>query len=234
MPVTPPTRLVERGLATLHGGLVAGVDEVGRGALAGPVCVGVAVIGYDADPLPTGLTDSKKLTPARRTAMAPHVMDWCVDLEVGSAEPSEIDRIGINPALRLAATRAFDALAARGVVPAVALLDGCHDWLGAEPDLLATLDPLTPPALPLPVVTRVKADLECAVVAAASVVAKVYRDGLMDVLGDAARGDGRFDWSSNKGYASPRHIDALRSFGPTEHHRRSWKLPGVGGDGSTD
>ena len=101
------------------------------------------------------------------------------------------------------------------------VLDGSHNWLAVPDDLLSGLGgPDYPPPCPAPIRTRVKADASCAVVAAASVIAKVERDRLMAELDDPG-----YEWSRNKGYASAAHIAALAELGPSAHHRRSWKLP---------
>ncbi|SDQ61967.1 ribonuclease HII [Thermostaphylospora chromogena] len=177
-------------------GLVAGVDEVGRGAWAGPVTV-CAVITDLSDP-PPGLTDSKRLTPARRTALVPEILDWAVGVGYGEAEPAEIDELGMTEALRRAARRALEALPAR---PSAVILDGKHDYIGP----------------PWPVRCQVKADLTSVSVAAASVLAKVRRDAFMAGLGYPEYG-----FADNAGYPSPVHQRALAEYGPTPHHRLSW------------
>lgn len=198
------------------GALIAGVDEVGRGSLAGPVSVGIALIDASTGDFPEGLRDSKAMSPAARERMAPLVREWAVDVAVGHAGPDVIDDVGIVAALRHAAKEALNGLS---WTPSAVLLDGKHNWW-AE-DSLFDVDPLLPQ---IPVRMEVKGDARCAVIAAASVAAKVERDGLMVVL------DGRFpgyDWARNKGYASPSHIEGLARLGPSDHHRKSWHLPGV-------
>ncbi len=202
-------------------GLVAGMDEVGRGALAGPVAVGVAVIGQDAPPVPEGLTDSKALSARRREALVAPIHSWVRDCAVGYASPQEIDRWGIVAALRLAGRRALAEVASRAVMPGGVLLDGCHDWLSAPEDLFGDEGgPEDPFGIALPVHMQVKADLSCAVVAAASVIAKVARDRLMSEADDPGYG-----WASNKGYGSAAHARAIGRLGVSDFHRRSWKMP---------
>ncbi|WP_418605513.1 hypothetical protein [Georgenia sp. SUBG003] len=131
-------------------------------------------------------------------------------------------------------TRALAELAGAGVVPGLVILDGVHDWL-AEPAQGELFAP-EPPAVLVPgtveelcappVRTQVKGDARCAVVAAASVLAKVARDSVMVELHDAHP---HYHWAGNKGYSSPEHVAALAEHGPCELHRRSWRLPGVGG-----
>jgi len=232
-----PTRVLENALlAELgEGGLVAGMDEVGRGALAGPVSVGVAVVSAATSRrMPRGLADSKLLTPQAREELVEPVRAWSAGSAVGHASPAEIDSLGIIAALRLAGRRALAELAGAGIVPGLVILDGVHDWL-AEPAQGELFAP-EPPAVLVPgtgeevcappVRTQVKGDARCAVVAAASVLAKVARDSTMVELHDSHP---HYHWAGNKGYSSPEHTAALVEHGPCELHRRSWRLPGVGG-----
>lgn len=220
----PPTRHLEKELLAAGHRLVAGMDEVGRGALAGPVSVGVCVVDETTGRLPRGLRDSKLLAPAAREALCDPIRRWSVASAVGYAGPEEIDSLGIIAALRLAGTRALTHLAAQGVVPDVVVLDGVHDWLTPPEDLFAGLggDLGTPTP---PVRTEVKGDLRCAVIAGASVLAKCERDAMMAEL---ASSHPEYGWEANKGYSAPGHLAALRELGPSPRHRRSWKLPGVG------
>ncbi len=200
--------------------LLAGVDEVGRGALAGPVSVGICLIdGATSDGFPVGLRDSKQISPARREALDPLCRAWGVDLAVGHAGPDVVDAEGIMVALRRAAADALAQLVSRGHMPDAVLLDGSHDWW-AEASLF-DFDPILPQ---IPVRMQIKGDASCAVVAAASVSAKVERDRLMVELDAEYPG---YDWASNKGYSSARHIEGLRALGPSPLHRTSWHLPGV-------
>lgn len=212
-----PTLRAERALLREGHLLVAGVDEVGRGALAGPVSVGVVVVDAATPTAPAGVRDSKLLAPEVREQLAPRLRRWAVAHAVGHASAGEVDAHGIVRALRLAGRRALEDL---GVVPCVVLLDGSHDWLSSPvPRGAARTDPWL-------VRTQVKADLRCAAVAAASVLAKTERDALLRDLG--ARDD-RYGWAGNKGYSAPDHLAALRRQGPCVHHRRSWRLPGCDG-----
>lgn len=225
-----PTLRQERALLTGGARLVAGMDEVGRGALAGPVSVGVVVVDAATRTAPQGLTDSKLLTPAARVAMVPQLQRWGVAWAVGHAGPAEIDAHGIVAALRLAGRRALAQVRRTCGDVDVVLLDGSHDWLSrGDVDLFeaAALDPLGPEAPEPGVRTLVKADLQCSSVAAASVLAKVERDGLLVRL---ARQYPAFAWDQNKGYSAPAHLDALRRLGPTPQHRRSWNLRALADD----
>jgi ribonuclease HII len=198
MPVEPPTHRVERALRKAGAEVVAGVDEVGRGAWAGPVTVCAAVTGLRRPP--QGLTDSKLLTPRRRTELAPVLAGWVDAHALGHASALECDRLGMTAALRLAAVRALEALPVR---PDAVILDGKHDYLGG----------------PWQVRTVIKGDQSCVSVAAASVLAKVQRDGYMAELG---AGFPAFSFGANAGYPSPVHRAALAELGPTPYHRLSW------------
>jgi len=210
--------------------LVVGMDEVGRGALAGPVSVGVVAVDPASRSAPRGVKDSKLLSSTARTSMVPAIQRWAVSYGVGHASPAEIDQWGIMTGLRLAGERALNAC---GVTPDLVLLDGNYDWLTA-PDrvgLLGLADPeewgLRGPARmasPPPVRTLVKGDMRCSSVAAASVLAKVERDAEMVRLHDAHP---CYQWKINKGYAAPDHVQALRDRGTCEHHRRSWNVTGT-------
>lgn len=199
MPYEPPTHTVERSLRARTGvKIVAGVDEVGRGAWAGPVTVCAAVTGLRRPP--DGLTDSKLITPKRREELAEVLESWVTAHALGHASHEEIDAMGMTAALRLAATRALEALPVR---PEAVILDGKHDYLGA----------------PWQVHTVIKGDRSCVAVAAASVIAKVRRDKMMAELGtDHAH----FGFAANAGYPSPVHRAALEEWGPTPHHRLTW------------
>ena len=223
-----PTLRVERALLRSGATTLACVDEVGRGALAGPVSVGVVVLDLGVGSAPRGLRDSKLLTPRARRELLPRLRRWPVAFAVGHADPFEVDAVGIICALRVAAARAFGAL---GMIPDLALLDGNHNWLSVpqEPDALfpdprrAVGDSLADmTVVPAQVQTRVRADLTCAGVAAASVLAKCERDAMMV---DLAQRHPEYGWALNKGYSAPDHVEALRRLGPTPLHRRSWNLP---------
>jgi len=227
---TGPHLRHERVLLREGATLVAGMDEVGRGSLAGPVSVGVVVVDAGTRSAPRGVADSKLLTPAARTALLPALGRWGLARAVGHASAAEIDELGIIAALRLAGTRALTTVVEVVGRVDVVLLDGSHDWLTTPApalDLFAAVEE-APPAPAPRVRMRVKADRTCASVAAASVLAKCERDAMM--VGLAAHHPA-YRWDENKGYASPDHLAALRELGPSELHRRSWRLPGVGVDG---
>jgi ribonuclease HII len=234
-----PTLRVERSLLREGYRLIASMDEVGRGALAGPASVGIVLVDDSVRTAPSGVRDSKLLTPAARKALVPRIRRWAPAYAVGHASPQEVDAVGILGALRLAARRALALLPA---VPDLVLLDGNHDWF-TEPaarradgpagdptsglEGLFTLEevalrPVTPSGPVIPVRTMIKADLRCSSVAAASVLAKVERDDRMVRLHDDYPA---YCWADNKGYSAPEHMQALLELGPCEQHRRSWRLP---------
>jgi ribonuclease HII len=216
-----PTLDYERRFRGSGARLLAGIDEVGRGALAGPVSVGIAVIDLEAQELLADVRDSKLLKVADRERLEPLVRSWSVACAVGHATAGEIDAVGIVGALRLAGNRAWSAVLALGVTPDVVLLDGSHNWLSpaAQPSLFD--DGPAEPGCDAPVHTLVKADMQCLSVAAASVLAKVARDRLMCELHTEYPA---FGWDENKGYGTAAHKDALRAAGPTPYHRVSWQL----------
>lgn len=216
---TVPTLRLERALLREGARLVIGMDEVGRGAIAGPVAVGLSVVDLATRTAPEGLKDSKLLAEHRREELQPKVARWSRHAAVGMASNERIEQIGIIAALGLAAKRALDAVREEGVdlIGAVVLLDGSHDWLT--------------PALgdsyrgALRVTTKVKADRSCAAVAGASVLAKVARDRLM-IERDAVHPG--YVWTSNKGYASAEHYAGIATHGASALHRWSWlKQPGL-------
>lgn len=211
--MTVPTLDRERALLA-QAPLVIGCDEVGRGAVAGPVAVGVAAVStVEAEDVlvPVGLRDSKLLSPGRREVLAPLARQWLLASAVGLASADEVEAQGIVPALGLAAFRALAELHRAGLAltGAVVLLDGTHDWLSRA----------LPAGTGVRVVTRVKADRDCATVAAASVIAKVHRDALMTSAHETAP---HYGWDRNKGYGSAAHAAALAVHGPHPLHRLSW------------
>jgi ribonuclease HII len=201
MAYPPPTHSVERSLrATLGVKTVAGIDEVGRGAWAGPVTVCAAVTGLRRPP--EGLTDSKLIAPKRRTLLAAVLTGWVTSYALGQASPEEIDALGMTAALRLAALRALRGLPEP---PEAVILDGKHNYLAGGG--------------PWQVKTVIKGDQSCVSVAAASVIAKVQRDSEMAEVGAAYA---PFAFGDNAGYPSPVHRCALEELGPTPLHRMSW------------
>lgn len=223
MAAAAPTLAWERELAAQGYQVVAGCDEVGRGSLAGPVSVGVVVIDAGTATELPGVKDSKLLRPLVREALVPSIAEWAAASAVGHASAQEIDDVGLVAALRLAGTRAL-AQAAATLVPDFVILDGNQDWLTTpdQPalDLFAAATPQAP-AAPWRIQTRIKADMTCLSVAAASVLAKVERDGIMTGLAEHFPA---FGWDANMGYGTASHRAAIAAQGPTDHHRKSWRL----------
>jgi len=192
----PGTRR-ERELWDAGHAVVVGMDEVGRGAWAGPLTLAAVVIPKDRRL--TKVRDSKVLTEREREVMFGRITDWAEAWGVGHAWPDECDELGMSEAQRLAARRALEAM---GVAPDQVLVDGNWDFVGTGN------------------VTRiVKGDATCLSIAAASIVAKVTRDRLMRACDDAHPW---WSFDTNKGYPCPRHKTALAGVGPSAIHRRSW------------
>jgi ribonuclease HII len=207
-PEKDPTLISELAYFAAGAPMVIGIDEVGRGAIAGPVAVGVHVVFAGTDSFPVGLRDSKLLSEKRRDVLAPMVREWGPGA-VGFASAAEVDEHGIIAMLGAAARRALLQLHEQGVAvqSAIILLDGAHDWL--TPALRSALT----------VETRVGADRSCASVAAASVLAKVERDALMRTVHETHP---HYGWASNKGYGAAAHYAGISEHGLTELHRVSW------------
>jgi ribonuclease HII len=192
-----PTLSVEKELWAAGDRVVVGMDEVGRGAWAGPLSIGAVVLPPDRRV--NGVRDSKQLTEARREALFERIGEWCQAWAVGHASHEECDELGMSDAQRLAARRALDAL---GVEPDRVLIDGTWDFVGGGRTR-----------------TIVKGDATCLSIAAASILAKVTRDRIMRAGSDSYPG---YDFDRNKGYPCPRHKLALKGYGPTAIHRRTW------------
>ena len=198
---------------------MVGIDEVGRGALAGPMTVGAVVVRSDERP-PDGLNDSNLLSPTRRASLVEPLHRWAAEWSLGSVSAAEIDDWGLRLALAVAATRALNGLRS---APTHALIDGSFNLLRSPTDVGFSV--ATPPLLRfahLPVTTLIKGDQRCATIAAAAVLAKVHRDAVMVALHEEFR---EYHWASNKGYGAPAHLEAIRRRGPNVHHRRTWHLP---------
>jgi ribonuclease HII len=192
-----PSLARERALWSAGYEVIVGMDEVGRGAWAGPLTLGAVVLPRDRRVYK--VRDSKQLTPSEREALFHRIADWCVAWSVGHATHTECDELGMSEAQRLAARRALEGL---GVQPDRVLLDGKWDFVGGG------------------ITERiVRGDANCLSIAAASILAKVTRDRMMQ-----AEAEHYPNWwfDCNKGYPCPRHKAALRGVGPSAIHRRSW------------
>jgi ribonuclease HII len=192
---------LERELRAQHGPLLAGVDEVGRGPLAGPVVACAVVMPPDARAIP-GIDDSKRLTAAERERLAVRIRERAVSVGIGAASVAEIDRVNIYHATVLAMRRALGRL---GCAPHHVIVDG---------------KPIR--SLAVPHTAVVGGDGRCYTVACASIIAKVTRDRLMIAL---ARRHPAYAWDRNVGYGTPEHRVGLDAHGLTRHHRRSFCHP---------
>ena len=192
-----PTFSHEKRLGRQYRGLVAGIDEAGRGPWAGPVVVAAVIL--DPKAIPEGLNDSKKLSEERREALYGQILTRA-DVAVVLASPARIDAMNIRAATLWAMRGALCALSER---PAAALVDGRD----------------VPPGLPCPGEALIGGDAASLSIAAASIVAKVTRDRLMVRLGDEFPGYG---FAAHKGYGTAQHQQALDRLGPCPHHRRSF------------
>ena len=177
------------------GKYIAGVDEAGRGPLAGPVAV--AAVIFDPANIPLGLDDSKVLTPEERERLYAEIMAAALSVSVAFAGPAAIERLNIRGATLDAMRRAVGALSLR---PARALIDGRD----------------VPPGLACPARAIIDGDALEPVISAASIIAKVTRDRLMGVLGAQYP---LYGFERHKGYGTPEHLAAIDRHGPTEHHR---------------
>jgi ribonuclease HII len=192
-----PTLAFERELWEAGHEVVVGIDEVGRGAWAGPLTLGAVVLPRDRRVYK--IRDSKQLTAREREALFDRITDWCTAWSVGHASAEECDELGMSEAQRVAARRAIEGL---GLRPDQVLVDGKWDFVGGG-------------------ITRriVRGDARCLSISAASILAKVTRDRIMRAEADHYR---MWWFDSNKGYPCPRHQAALRGAGPSAIHRRSW------------
>ena len=193
----PPSLREEKALWDEGFAVVAGMDEVGRGAWAGPISVGAAVLPRDKRV--NGVRDSKMLSEKERERLFDRIADWCVAWSVGHASSFECDELGMSAAQKLAAQRCLDGL---GLKVDRVLLDGKWDFVGQGTTI-----------------KLVKGDARCLSIAAASILAKVTRDRIMRA--DAPNYPG-YDFERNKGYPCPWHKTALRGTGPTAIHRKTW------------
>jgi ribonuclease HII len=193
----PPSLEFERALWASGHDVVVGVDEVGRGAWAGPLTVGAAVLPHDRRVYK--IRDSKLLRESEREALFERIAGWCRAWAVGHASQQECDELGMSAAQRLAARRAVDGL---GLEPDRVLIDGNWDFVGG-----GRTERL------------VRGDARCLSIAAASILAKVSRDRIMRAEAEHFPG---YDFERNKGYPCPRHKLALQGMGPTSIHRRTW------------
>jgi len=202
---------------------IAGIDECGRGSAAGPASVGVVVV--DLKTLntlpPAGIKDSKLLSPKQRKGLTKPIKDWVTEYAVGHSYPDEIDRIGINKALRSAARRALAELDKVDVV----ILDGKFNWLASDQTNIIVngvdINNHQRNNCEIDTIMKIGADLSCISVAAASILAKVSHDSHMVELEEMYPGYG---WTQHNGYLTEYHKNAIKVKGLSPAHRRTWKI----------
>ncbi|MEO8376368.1 MAG: ribonuclease HII [Candidatus Sumerlaeota bacterium] len=200
VPSRPSIRVEKEFAARCGGAWVAGIDEAGRGPLAGPVVAAAVMLPHDESKRPIGLRDSKELTHNEREKLFPKIMRMALSYGIGIATAQEIDLINILEATRLAAKRA------------VAMLN-------PTPGAFVT-DALTFPGEARPILPLVKGDAICASISAASILAKVTRDRLMSAYAEEFP---QYGWHTNRGYPTPDHYEALTAHGPTILHRMTFQ-----------
>ncbi|TAK89598.1 ribonuclease HII [Patescibacteria group bacterium] len=193
-----PTNQLELEIQTQGYNLVAGIDEVGRGPAAGPVTIAAVILQPDAKF--EGLQDSKLVSPKRRLDLDRQIRQQAIAIGIGWASSRYIDEKGVTAALRFAGSQAINQLS---VSPNALILDGVHNYL----------------MLPCHTVTMAKADQTSTCVAAASIIAKVARDRYMELLHESYP---QYGFAGHKGYLAASHMEALRQYGPSPHHRYSW------------
>lgn len=209
-PRTPKTASLkhERKYLSLGYRCLFGIDEAGRGPWAGPVSAGAVCLPVERDDLSKvlrGVRDSKELNALQRESLIDTIKDVAIAWGIGSASAKEIDQIGIVPATRLAMRRALEAAIAQGSV---------------QPDCLFIDDMLLPEIKHVPQVSLIEGDSRALSIAAASILAKLWRDAVMLEI-DAEFP--QYGFSRHKGYGTPEHQAALKAYGPSPLHRRSYR-----------
>ena len=180
-------------------GYICGIDEVGRGCLAGPVVAAAVIINFDT--IPEGINDSKKISKIKREKIADNIKKYALDIGIGEASSQEIDEINILNASLLAMKRAFEQLKEH---TGLALIDGIYF-----------------PKINCKTKTIIKGDTKSLSIAAASIVAKEYRDNLMNKIGLIYP---KYNFKKNVGYGTKEHYRIIRSYGTTSYHRKTFKL----------
>lgn len=203
--ITSPCDLEEE--ISRDGTVVCGMDEVGRGAWAGPLVIAAVIPG---EGVIEGVRDSKRISAPRREQLARDIRNWSKGIGLGIVTNTEIDSISMAKAVTVAAQRALEEVEKISLAPEVVLLDGHYDFIRNDAYQVRTL---------------VKGDDSSHAIAAASIVAKVFRDKYM--ASNEVHGRFRdFCFDRNKGYPSPAHKEALSRLGPTPFHRISWDILG--------
>lgn len=199
MPKILPNIIIEKSYQDKISGYICGIDEVGRGCLAGPVVAAAVVLNFNS--IPIGINDSKKLSKIKRNLISKELKIKAIDIAIGEASSLEIDKINILNASLLAMQRAYRNL----TIPiAVALIDGIHS-----------------PTINCKTVNIIKGDSKSISIAAASIIAKTYRDNLMEEIGNKYP---KYNFKNNVGYGTKEHYQSILLNGLTKYHRRSFKL----------
>ena len=199
MTKTLPTLDIEKSYKKNINGFICGIDEVGRGCLAGPVVAAAIILNFDQ--IPEGINDSKTISKIKREKIANNIKKYAVDISIGEATNQEIDEINILNASLLAMKRAFDSL--------------------KEKTELALIDGIYSPNINCKTKTIIKGDTKSLSIAAASIIAKVHRDSLMHGLGLIYP---KYNFKKNVGYGTKEHYKIIKSYGITNYHRKTFKL----------
>jgi len=194
-----PNLNIEKSYKNSVKGYICGIDEVGRGCLAGPVVAAAVIINFDT--IPEEINDSKKISKIKREKIADNIKKYALDIGIGEANSQEIDEINILNASLLAMKRAFEQLKEH---TGLALIDGIYS-----------------PKINCKTETIIKGDTKSLSIAAASIVAKEYRDDLMNKIGLIYP---KYNFKKNVGYGTKEHYRIIRSYGTTSYHRKTFKL----------
>ena len=199
MTKTLPNLDIEKSYKKNINGFICGIDEVGRGCLAGPVVAAAIILNFDQ--IPEGINDSKIISKIKREKIANNIKKYAVDISIGEATNQEIDEINILNASLLAMKRAFESLKEK---TELALIDGIHS-----------------PNINCKTKSIIKGDTKSLSIAAASIIAKVHRDSLMHGLGLIYP---KYNFKKNVGYGTKEHYKIIKSYGITDYHRKTFKL----------
>ena len=199
MTKTLPNLDIEKSYKKNINGFICGIDEVGRGCLAGPVVAAAIILNFDQ--IPEGINDSKIISKIKREKIANNIKKYAVDISIGEATNQEIDEINILNASLLAMKRAFESLKEK---TELALIDGIHS-----------------PNINCKTKSIIKGDTKSLSIAAASIIAKVHRDSLMHRLGLIYP---KYNFKKNVGYGTKEHYKIIKSYGITNYHRKTFKL----------
>ena len=199
MTKTLPNLDIEKSYKKNINGFICGIDEVGRGCLAGPVVAAAIILNFDQ--IPEGINDSKIISKIKREKIANNIKKYAVDISIGEATNQEIDEINILNASLLAMKRAFESLKEK---TELALIDGIHS-----------------PNINCKTKSIIKGDTKSLSIAAASIIAKVHRDSLMHGLGLIYP---KYNFKKNVGYGTKEHYRIIKSYGITNYHRKTFKL----------